>query len=119
MWIFLSNSFVSIVAPKPESGFDPGDFLVVRARVRGDIERLFPGTKVTAGKGTDYRFRAVIERGDVARVIDDRLWAIDYTNFKDSVPAQARHDAYLRVWNVMADLQDRLARIRHPRPRRP
>jgi hypothetical protein len=112
MWIFLNDAFVSIVAPRPESDFDPLDFLVVRGRIKGDIEKLFPGADIIEGGGTDYRFRAVIERGDVARVIVDHLWAIDYTNFKDTVTDHARHDAYLDVWTVMARLQrPRLGRV--------
>jgi hypothetical protein len=38
----------------------------VRARVRGDIEKLFPDAKVTTNAGTDYRFRGILARAVVA-----------------------------------------------------
>jgi hypothetical protein len=113
VWIFLSDSFVSIVAPQPGRGVDPQRFLIVRARVRGDIEKLFPLAKVMADAGTDYRFRAVVERDLVAKRIAGLVEDIGYTNFKDTVKAQVRHDAYLHVWQIMANLQDRL--FRRPR----
>ena len=46
MWIFLSNSFISVVQ-KPGDN----DLLTVRARIEGDIERVFPGAQVQANKG--------------------------------------------------------------------
>jgi len=42
MWIFLSDSFLSIVDKDDPSGAT----LLVRARVAGDIERVFPGVAV-------------------------------------------------------------------------
>lgn len=110
MWIFLSDSFVSIVAPQPGGAVDPEKFLIVRARVRGDIERLFPRASVNDSGGTDYRFRAVIDRNTVTARIARAVGDIDYTNFKDTVPTKARHDAYFSVWSTMADLQDRFVR---------
>lgn len=110
MWIFLSDTFVSIVAPQPGRGVDPAAFLIVRARVGGDIEKLFPGAKVLADQGTDYRFRAVVRRSEVADRLADAALSIDYTNFKDSVPTKRRHDAYLRVWQAMAELQGKPTR---------
>ncbi len=77
MWVFLSDVFVSIVAPKPDSGIDPSQFLIVRARVKGDIERLFPGAKVMVDAGTDYRFRAIVLASTVARTMADAVHAIE------------------------------------------
>lgn len=37
MWVFLNNSFLSIVAHR-----DKPDVLIVRARRAGDIEAIFP-----------------------------------------------------------------------------
>jgi hypothetical protein len=105
MWIFISDAFVSIVAPRPGRGVDPQKFLIVRARVRGDIEKLFPRARIIANQGTDYRFRAIVPRAEVAAALAERASAIAYTNFKDTVTTQARHEAYFRVWSVMAELQ--------------
>lgn len=74
MWIFLNDSFLSIVQK-------PGDrdHITVRARLRGDIEAVFPDAAVIEGAGTDYRFRArgsqegggrsFDEEGDVAELL--------------------------------------------------
>lgn len=103
MWIFLNNAFLSIVAPKPGRGVNPRTHLVVRARLKGDIQRAFPRLKapVTESKKTDYRFRAVVTRNMVAAVLAEHAKAIAYDNFKDSVKNKRRHDAYLRVWSIM------------------
>lgn len=96
MWIFLNNAFLSIVADRD----DPGIFRV-RARFRGDIERVFPEASVQVDAGTDYKFRALLPRSRVTEAIAVAVTAIKATNFKDSVEEHWRHDVYLKVWNVM------------------
>ena len=96
MWLFFNDAMLSIVQ-KP----DDKDTLTVRARIKGDIETVFPDAKVTDGAGTDYRFRAKIPREVVAKAMFDRVMAFDYGNFKSSVSSIARHDAYMGVWDVM------------------
>lgn len=97
MWIFLSDSFLSIV----DNGDDTGKTLLVRARAKGDIERVFPDAQVSEGGGTDYRYRARIERDAVANKLATQIRDIGYSNFKSSVKEQKRHDAYMGVWQVM------------------
>lgn len=104
MWIFASNSVLSIVASRRNG------FLLVRARRRGDIERLFPDAEVTESEHRDYRFRAHIPRRIVAEKIAECLSKINYRNFKGSVRDSKRHSAYLAVWGVMAAWQDSLAK---------
>lgn len=101
MWIMMNNSFLSIVSPTPDS-----PTLDVRARARGDIQRVFPGAKVVSIAGRDYAFRAHLPREVVAAAIADRLLNTDYANFKDSVAENDRHDAYFSVWGVMAQFQE-------------
>lgn len=100
MWIALNNSFLSIVRKQPRD-----KFLTVRARVEGDIERVFPGAKVQVGGGTDYRFRAMIGQKIVADAIANQITSIDYSNFKDSVHEHDRHDAYFGIWRAMMAMQ--------------
>lgn len=52
MWISLSDSFLSIVALEGPAA-DPAQ-LLVRARVAGDIERVFPTAMVTHTPKHDY-----------------------------------------------------------------
>lgn len=96
MWWFANDSFLSIVQKT-----DDKDKLTVRARVKGDIEAVFPDAKVVEGAGTDYRFRAKIPRAQVAKAMFDRVMALDYSNFKSSVIDPKRHDVYMQVWDIM------------------
>ena len=102
MWIFLNDAFLSAVAHTEKP-----DHIHVRARVRGDIERVFAGADVLETPEGDYRFRADIERAEFARVLAEWAEAIDYPNFKGSVRERARHDAYMKVWQAMNELQHR------------
>ena len=101
MWLFLSDSMLSIVQ-KPRQ--KPGT-LTVRARAAGDIERVFPSAKVEATPNADYAYRAVISRGDVAQALTKTVDLLEYDNFKDSVDEPDRHHAYGRVWTEMFKFQ--------------
>jgi hypothetical protein len=100
MWVCLNNSFLSIVS----KDCGPGE-LLVRARVKGHIEAVFPDAVVSEATHTDYRYRAVIKRADVAEAIGAKLYRLDYPNFKNSVKDDALHSAYAAFWNVHARLQ--------------
>ncbi|HVA83852.1 MAG TPA: hypothetical protein VNE82_06340 [Candidatus Binataceae bacterium] len=50
MWVFLRDSFLSIVADRGHK-----DRLLVRVRIKGDLERAFPRAKAVSLKNTDYR----------------------------------------------------------------
>lgn len=118
MWIFLQNSFLSIV--DPEASYDGlsgpiGDKLLVRARIDGDIEAVFPNAKVSETPHRDYRFRALISRRIVAAAMAEAVNQIGASNFKGSVPEKARHDAYSGVWGVMYREQLRRAPARPQR----
>jgi hypothetical protein len=102
MWIFLSSSFLSIV----DKGDKSGRTLLVRGRRKGDIERVFPQAEVIEGGGTDYQYRARIDREEVALRIADAVRSIDFPNFKSSVNETGRHDAYVRVWDAMYRYQE-------------
>lgn len=101
MWIILNNAFLSVVSPTPDS-----PDLAVRARVKGDIERVFPDAKVVSIAGRDYAFRAFIKREDVAAAIASSVARIDYGNFKGSVKEHDRHEAYYEIWGAMAQFQE-------------
>jgi hypothetical protein len=80
MWIFLNNSFLSIV-----SEIDRPDDRLVRARCAGDIERVSPLASVLLTTEDDYHFRVFGPRSVVTKVIADQVSVIDHTEFKDSV----------------------------------
>jgi hypothetical protein len=100
MWICSSDAFLSVVADR-----DNQDRMLVRARVKGHIENVFPLATVFTMDEADYLYRAVIDRQEVQRVVAEQIQAIDYPNFKSSVKDQSLHDAYLEIWRVMYALQ--------------
>jgi hypothetical protein len=83
----------------------PPDELLVRARRRGDIERVFPNAKVSRSPKGDYLFRSVLPRSAVKSALAARIDDIRYDNFKDSVGDDDLHTAYTNVWFIMAELQ--------------
>jgi hypothetical protein len=107
MWVFLSDAMLSIVQ-KP--GDAKAGTLTVRARIAGDIEKVFPGATVTDGAGTDYRFRATVPREQVAQAMFDQVMNLNYSNFKSSVRDRGRHDAYLQAWQAMFTFQEQQRR---------
>lgn len=115
MWIFSKTGFVSVVRHKSQPGK-----LIVRARVREDLERFAKLLDTITGErhgiretpGRDYRFRTVATKHAVAQVLARQITDIDYTNFKDAVHGdRQRDDAYLDAWSAMHRLQrDKLRR---------
>lgn len=113
MWIFLSDAFISIVEDQRSA-----KRLLVRARLPGDLERVFPGARVKETPDADYRYRASVPRARVAEVIADSILEIDYPNFKASVAAEdkERSSAYMNVWAAMHQSQTRAHRRPFRRP---
>lgn len=102
MWIFLPNSFISVVQKPGDT-----DLLTVRARIKGDIESVFPKAKVEVNKGTDYKYRAKVPREEVAQVLHAQVMNLNWSNFKGAVKSRKRHDAYMDVWSAMHAVQGR------------
>lgn len=100
MWVCLNDAFLSIV--HKDCGRDE---LLVRARRRDDIGRVFPNAIVKEDRLADYRWRAVIKRAAVEEAMVGEVRRINYGNFKNSVVEDDLHVAYLRVWTSMASLQ--------------
>lgn len=100
MWICTKYGFYSIVDNAKKQGC-----LLVRARRPGDLEAIFPDSKVVKTIGRDYLFRAEIPRQEVAQKFFDLLMVHDADNFKASVTDNQLHDAYMRIWRVTADMQ--------------
>jgi len=111
MWIFLNNSFLSIV----DNMDDPtGETLLVRARFKGDLEAVFTDfssldlLEVEETPDADYRFRTRLPRHCVASAIAQDILNINYPNFKDSIPEGQpnRYTAYVQTWAVMSKVQN-------------
>ena len=103
MWVAFNNAFLSIVQNR-----NNGSELLVRARVKGDIERVFPEVETFEDLTADYRYRALITRDEVAEAMASQVSEINYDNFKNSISKNEyqRHDAYLKVCGNLRTLQD-------------
>lgn len=106
MWIYLPNSFVSIVEDHNDKSR-----LLVRGRRRGDVEAFLAAAslpnefRVAETATADYRFRVSVPREVVGLAVAAYATGISYTNFKDSVGDRARHLAYLDTWAIMTQYQ--------------
>lgn len=100
MWIMLNDAFFSLVSKDCEP-----DELMVRARRKGDIEKVFsvPASRYTK---SDYLYRAAVKREVIAEVMEREIDNINYDNFKDSVQDKELHDAYVGVWTAMLRVQE-------------
>lgn len=84
---------------------DPIGFLTVRARVREDLEAFLAkcssGADVRVDEGTDYKYRATVEREVVGDALFDEAFDVDYDNFKAEVARTSgldREAVYAKVW---------------------
>lgn len=100
MWVFLNNAFISIVSHRTKP-----DILLVRARFQDDIKAIFPKVQVITTLDADYLYRAEINRSECSAALSEKISAITYDNFKNTVTEQDRHDVYLDVWSVMFNAQ--------------
>jgi hypothetical protein len=73
MWIIAEDGFLSMVECRDDS-----NCLLVRARVKGDIEHYFPDATVIRTDDCDYLYRAIIRKADVADRFRDVIGAISY-----------------------------------------
>lgn len=102
MWLFLNNSYVSIVQHR-----DHREKLIVRGRFEGDVERFLQPAlgraplKVATTPDADYRFRAIVGRSVVERAMSAAVSGITYPNFKDSIRDAWRKSLALRIWSML------------------
>ena len=102
MWIVLNKSFLSIVKNRNDK-----NTLLVRARVKGDINKVFQDADVFEDDNADYKYRSYIDRKIVANEISKELMNINYDNFKSSVSKDdfTRINAYINVWSALNKMQ--------------
>ncbi len=68
---------------------DDARLLHIRARIAGDVERLFPEADVMeTPHGDYYRFRCSVSKERVADAVARRIRAIDYTSFAEAVESR-------------------------------
>ena len=100
MWIQFNNAFLSIVENRENT-----TELLVRARVKGDIEKVFPEADVFEDNNADYKYRAFISKAIVAEKIMLKVTEINYDNFKNSVKEIERKKIYGNIWVELRKFQ--------------
>jgi hypothetical protein len=101
MWVLLNDCFFSIVAKDCAR-----DEVLVRARRKGDIEKVFTKAKVKRNDKADYLYRARVKKAAVVEALKGEVDRIAYGNFKSSVQDHKLHAAYTRVWSALGPLQE-------------
>jgi hypothetical protein len=116
MWIITTSGFLSVVQNLNSKG--PDDALLVRGRVRADLERFADfaaqhGNRpaVVGSPDADYGFRLTTSRETLSAFLDAQVKTLDYPNFKSEVAKTdpQRTHAYMDVWTALRRLQGRRA----------
>lgn len=106
MWLFTTRGFYSVVQHRDEP-----EKLIVRTRVREDIEalrELIPEIEPFSGGSSDYRWRATVTKAEWVVALAQLVADLDYPNFKNAVAKQQGRDranAYYAIWDEMVKLQ--------------
>lgn len=110
MWLYTSVGFFSIV--RNTRTHKESAALVVRARVRSDLEklrRIVPGmSPIEEHFAKDYSFRCYVSRQIFADMLSRLVFHLQYRNFKEEVKriqGKRRHDIYERVWRATLELE--------------
>lgn len=115
MWIFTLDGFFSAVQDRGNP-----DRIMVRARVREDIDRLAerigslfatPAPEVLEWAGSDYAFRVFLRRNTWTTYLALVSQEIDYSNFKQQAtrPGTARSAVYMAIWSRLMQWQSQEA----------
>lgn len=104
MWLMTDVGFFSVVQ-SPENP----ETLVVRARDEGDMQRFANATNLRYQHTPqrDYAFRALASKDTFAKWLADRVFNLNYGNFKGHIASvdKPRATMYGKVWGVMMHLQ--------------
>ena len=112
MWLLTTQGFLSVVRNLNATG--AGDALLVRGRVRADLERFadFAARRgerpeVTETPDHDYGFRLTTSKETLAAFAASCVEAIDYPNFKSEIlrTDPVREAVYGEVWDVLHGLK--------------
>src|SRR4051812_25080379 len=115
MWVFTTTGYLSLVENQ-----DDKSTIIVRARVRGDMNRfreqyLHVPAIITYHENNDYPYRMIVPKGEIAKAVAAAVMDIDYKNFKSEVhevQGGYRASVYTRIWGVLIDLEGNRRRIR-------
>jgi hypothetical protein len=108
MWLASQHGFYSVVEKQPGQ-------IHIRARCRNDLENLIALARLAAPPVEtpegDYRWRVVVGKPDLLRVLAAIGQTVNYPNFKNRIHAlpdqRDKSTIYSRIWSLFADYQRR------------
>jgi hypothetical protein len=104
MWLFSQRGFYSIVQHK-----DHPDTFVVKARIKGDIEKYWPDAVIERNEAYDYLYRTSLPRDKVIPVITKIVSDINYSSYKGTLEdSERRREHYVNVWDILVNMQEHL-----------
>ena len=102
MWLCFNDGFLSVVSDRHDASR-----LMVRARRREALTNVVGDhVEVIENAGSDYRWRAFIDRNALATLVASRIEKIGYSNFKNSVRDSDLHDLYMNFWDLHRRYQE-------------
>jgi uncharacterized protein YbgA (DUF1722 family) len=111
VWIYSSIGFFSLTNHR-----DRPDTVMVRGRVRSDMERFLQALPEAARQSeiiethdTDYRYRILADRQATGDVVGKLAANMDYIGFKDTVAdkyGNLRKGIYMSIWELTHELQE-------------
>lgn len=110
MWVFTRDGFFSVV----QDHHDPST-VWIRARSRADMVRLVnrftfavKRPKIVVTPERDYRYRIKSSKQAWSVVMEREAAAIDYGNFKGSIPHddKVRHRMLMDIWARLVQYQN-------------
>lgn len=106
MMLFFDNAFIEAKRSPSFVGV-----VTVFARLRGDIERVFPQTKgrvsTRHGDSDSYRFTATVSQSDFDKALAEQVQKMMCKSPDESVLDSEHEPAYGSVWFVMRSAQAR------------
>ena len=114
MWVFTEIGFFSAVATP-----DDTNTIMVRGRVRNDLERLKEALgnlgqevpEILQWENRDYPYRVLLPRQSWSKLMEQLADGICYSNFKSQVAAtdgSKRASLYGRIWDIMLGAERKL-----------
>ena len=103
MWFCFNDGFVSVV--EDTRGISE---LVVRARRKEILEKIFPEKEIVELTVSDYKYRAYCTKDEWSKIVVDRIQNIDYSNFKNSVKDNELHQMYNNFWFIHYNYQEKM-----------
>ncbi len=95
MWVYSDDANISLSRYRDRHGW-----LMVRARDRASLERLFPTADIVETPEADYRWRTTLCDADVIAAMAVAIAGIEYADDVKNVVGWERQPLYRDIWAI-------------------